>query len=210
MRIAIIGAGNVGAALARGWSRAGHEVVLGVRDAAKHRALIEETGARALPPNGAAEAAEVIVVAVPHAAVFDAVAGLGALEGKVVIDATNAIAQGPDGPDLAVGFTTSAAEQIAERLPGARVVKTLNQVGAGVMADAGGFDPTPVMFMAGDDAVAKETVAGLLSDIGFEAVDAGPLHRARLLEPLAMLWIDQALVRGRGRDWAFAVTRRRG
>ena len=85
------------------------------------------------------------------------------------------------------------------------MVKTLNQVGAEVMEDTSGFAHPPAMFMAGDDEDAKRTVAVLLTDIGFQPLDAGPLHRARLLEPLAMVWINQALLRGHGRDWAFAA-----
>jgi hypothetical protein len=210
MRIAIIGAGNVGGALARGWARAGHEVLLGARDPKDTRlAPLAAAGARAVAPADAAAAAGVVKLALPWHAAEAAATGLGDLAGKVVIDCTNPLAMGPTGLGLAMGFATSGAETLAARLPGARLVKTLNQVGAEVMADASGFAHPPAMFMAGDDADAKSTVAGLLADLGFEPLDAGALDRARLLEPLGMLWINQAMLRGKGRDWAFAALPRR-
>ena len=205
MEIAIIGAGNVGAALATAWKRAGHSILLGLRDAGKHGELIKRTGARALSPADAAQGAEVVVLALPYPAVEPVVSELGPLAGKILIDATNPVARTDHGPDLALGFTDSAAEALARQVPQARVVKTLNQVGAEVMEDTSGFAHPPVMFMAGDDEDAKRVVSTLLADLGFEPLDAGPLHRARLLEPLAMVWINQALLRGHGRNWAFAA-----
>ena len=209
MDIAIIGAGSVGAALATAWMRAGHPILLGLRDAGKHGELIGRTGARALTPAEAAQGAEVVVLALPYTAVQQVVSELGPLPGKILVDATNPVARTDHGADLALGFTNSAAEALARQVPQARVVKTLNQVGAEVMEDTSGFAHPPVMFMAGDDEDAKRTVATLLADLGFEPLDAGPLHRARLLEPLAMVWINQALMRGHGRNWAFAALPRK-
>jgi hypothetical protein len=94
-------------------------------------------------------------------------------------------------------------------LPQARVVKTLNQVGAEIMENATSLSARPVMFVAGDDDAAKRTVISLVYDLGFEALDAGALRQARLLEPFAMTWINQALLRGAGRDWAFSRAVRR-
>jgi 8-hydroxy-5-deazaflavin:NADPH oxidoreductase len=205
MQIAIIGAGNVGAALARGWTRAGHKVVFGLRDLQKHRALVEALGAEALPPDQAAARGDVVVLALPWDGIAATLAGLGDLAGKVVIDCTNPLGRGPGGFGLVVGFDTSGGEQVAALLPGARVVKTLNQVGAEVMADAGAMAHRPAMFMAGDDVAAKALVAGLLRDLGFDAMDAGGLIKARLLEPYAMVWINQALMQGKGRAWALAA-----
>jgi 8-hydroxy-5-deazaflavin:NADPH oxidoreductase len=105
------------------------------------------------------------------------------------------------------GFTTSAGETVATWLPGAKVVKTFNQVGANMMTEGHRFETRPVMFLAGDDDGAKRTVSGLVSELGFEPLDAGGLTLARLLEPFAMLWINQTLARGFGRDWAFGVVR---
>jgi predicted dinucleotide-binding enzyme len=90
----------------------------------------------------------------------------------------------------------------------AAVFKTLNQTGAENMETASVYPIRPVMFVAGDDEAKKPVVLLLVASLGFEAVDAGPLRNARLLEAYGMLWIDQALYRGRGRSFAFALTDR--
>src|ERR1044071_5172905 len=92
---------------------------------------------------------------------------------------------------LGLGFETSAAEFIAARTA-ATVVKSLNQIGAAVLGDAGSYPVRPIQFVAGDNAAAKRTVTRLVEELGFEVRDAGPLKAARLLEPMAMGWIDQA------------------
>jgi predicted dinucleotide-binding enzyme len=106
---------------------------------------------------------------------------------------------------LTIGHITSGGEIVQDWLPEANVVKTLNQVGAEIMARNGSLPHRPVMFMAGNDDAAKAKVAKLLTDLGFAAHDAGDLTKARLLEPFGMVWINQALFRGKGRDWAFAA-----
>lgn len=204
MRIAIIGAGNVGQALGGVWARRGHEVVYGVRHAgdAKYRGL--KTASLA----DAARGAEAVLVATPWNATAAALEAAGDLAGKLVLDATNPLTTGPSGMGLAIGHSTSAGEMVAGWAKGASVFKTLNTTGFNNMANSGGYPLKPVMFFAGDDAAKKPLVAALLSDLGFEPVDAGPLVNARLLEPYAMLWIDLALRRGQGRDIAFALMRR--
>ncbi len=211
MTIAIIGTGNVGSALARGWSRAGHHVVLGARDlsAPKVTTLARETRADLKRPTEAAEAADVVVLALPWQGAEGAVKALGGLKDKIVIDCMNPLAMQDGKLGLERGFVTSGAEALAKWIPQARIVKTLNQVGADLMADNAALPHRPVMFMAGNDAAAKATVAALLSDLGFEPLDAGDLTKARLLEPFGMLWINQALLQGKGRDWAFAAVSRR-
>src|SRR5579863_7492505 len=92
-------------------------------------------------------------------------------------------------------------------LPGAKVVKTFNQVGAEMMMAGPRFETRPAMFLAGDDDGAKSEVSTLVSELGFEALDAGALKQARILEPFAMVWINQALIRGLGRNWAFGAIR---
>ena len=207
MKITIIGAGNVGAALAKGWGRAGHAIRFGVRapDAEKMQALRTETGAVVARPAEACDGADVIVLALPWGAAEQAVASLGDLVGKIVVDCMNPLAMQDGRLALDRGFTASGGEAVASWLPDARIVKTLNQVGANIMADTTTFSTPPVMFLAGDDDDAKAAVATLLSDLGFEPLDAGDLRQSRLLEPFGMVWINQSLFRGHGRDWAFAA-----
>jgi len=115
----------------------------------------------------------------------------------------------PDIGDREFPFCNVIVLLIAQWAPGAAVFKTFNTTGFNNMADLSGYPDTPVMFVAGDDSARKPAVLDLVRDIGFEAIDAGPLRIARLLEPFGMLWIDQALNRGAGRDFAFAVVRKR-
>lgn len=207
MRVAIIGAGNVGAAIARGLAGKGHQVTLGVRDPLKPEvvAVVDATGAGTAAPQQAAQGAEVVVLALPWRVAEAAVKALGDLSGKVVIDCMNPLGMVDGALGLMVGHTTSGAEMVQGWLPGARVVKTLNQVGAEIMAKNDHLPHRPVQFVAGEDQAAKETAMALLRDLGFDPLDAGGLAKARLLEPFALVWINQAILRGKGRDWAFAA-----
>ena len=210
MKIAIIGAGAVGAELAKGWSSTGHEIILGVRDPDKPavRALCETTGADAVAPADAAAAGDVVVIALPWDATESVLRSLGDLGGKTVIDCTNPLRFEDGMLFLDRGFSTSGAEHVADWLPGANVVKAMNHVAAEVMATAGTLEGTPVMFIAGDSEDAKAQVGTLVADLGFEVMDAGGLVQSRLLEPLAMVFINQAVFRGLGREWAFGILRR--
>lgn len=205
MKIAVIGAGNVGKALGKAWARRGHDVIYGVRQPgdAKYQGLKTAGVAEA------AHAAEAILLATPWDATEAALTSAGDLSGKLILDATNPLSLGPQGIGLAVGHTTSGGEQVGAWAKGAAVFKTLNTTGFNNMENSGGYAQKPVMFFAGDDSARRATVAALLADLGFEPVDAGPLSNARLLEPYAMLWIDLALRRGQGRDFAFALMRRK-
>jgi predicted dinucleotide-binding enzyme len=207
MRIAIIGAGNVGAALGRGWLGSGEDVVFGIPNPAdpKYGSLPKE---RLRTPLGAARDADTVVLATPWSATEAAVKSLGDLSGKIIIDCTNPLGMGPDGLELVLGHRTSGGEQVAAWAPAASVFKTLNQISAESMDKAALFPVRPVMFVAGDDELKKPAVLQLVASLGFEAVHAGPLRIARLLEPYGMLWIDQALNRGRGRSFAFTITER--
>ncbi|WP_137179503.1 NADPH-dependent F420 reductase [Roseomonas sp. AR75] len=208
MRIAIIGAGNVGAALGRNWATHGHAVGFGLRDPEAERyAPLAAVGRLAAPADAAAEA-EAVVLATPWQQTEAAIAALGNLAGKLVLDATNPLAMGPEGLGLAFGHSDSGGERVAAWCRGASVFKTLNTTGAEIMADPRGYAMPPVMFVVGDDAARKPDVLRLVADLGFEALDAGPLANARLLEAHAMLWIDLALKRGLGRRAAFALLRR--
>jgi predicted dinucleotide-binding enzyme len=207
MQIAIIGTGNVGSAIARGLKGRGHVVTLGVREASRPDivALAKEVGARLTDPQEAAQSAEVVILALPWDKAESAVRALGDLTGRTVIDCMNPLAMIDGVLSLAIGHTTSGAEQVQSWLPAARVVKTLNQVGAEIMQDNANLPHRPVQFMAGNDPDAKIKVAILLADLGFEPLDAGDLVRARILEPFAMVWINQAILRGKGRHWALAA-----
>ncbi len=208
MRLAIIGAGNVGATLARTLARAGHAVVFAARDpsSASVRAALAAVGgeARALPIAEAVAGAEVALLCTPWDAAQQALAAAGDFGGRVLVDCTN-----PLGPDLSLvlGHTTSGGEQVAAWARGARVVKAFNTTGYDNMANPRYPAGAATMFICGDDAEAKQMTARLAEDAGFEVVDCGPLQQARLLEPLAALWISLA-VGGLGRDFAFRLIRR--
>ncbi len=206
MRIAIIGAGSVGATLGRAWLTHGEDVIWGLRNPAdsKYAALPHE---RRKECAQAVRDADIVVIATPWSATQTAVKGLGVLADKIVIDCTNPLGMGPDGLQLVLGFDTSAGEQVASWAPGAFVFKTLNTTGASNMARAAEYAVKPMMLVAGDAAAKKPIVMELVGKLGFEPIDAGPLKNARLLEPFAMVWIDQAMKRGRGRDFAFALAK---
>ena len=190
-KIAILGKGNVGGALGRGLARSYSSVqVVGHDQTAQRQAATQ---------------AEVVILAVPFPAIDDVVQNLGtALDGKVVVDATNALT--PD-YQLAVGYTTSGAEELQKKLPRARVVKAFNTVFAQHM-DSGKVGTTPITaLVSADDAAAKQTVVTLAQDIGFETVDAGPLKNARLLEPVCFLNIQLGYMLGLGTQIGFKLVR---
>ncbi|MBL8786498.1 MAG: NAD(P)-binding domain-containing protein [Deltaproteobacteria bacterium] len=206
MKIGVIGAGQVGATLGRRMAEAGHTVSFGVRDPGdpKHAALVE-AGASVHGVREAVDQSDLILLATPWAAAEDAVRAAGDFAGKVLVDATNPI--GP-GLTLLLGQTDSGAEQVARWATGARVVKAFNTTGFEVMADPTFGDARAVMLVAGDDEGACEVVCGLARELGFEALRLGGLARARVLEPMALAWIELALVRGQGRGMAFGLLRR--
>ena len=150
-----------------------------------------------------AQWAEIVVMAVPFAAIDAAVKEAGpGLEGKPLIDVTNAL--GPD-MQLAVGFDSSGAEELQKKARGARVVKAFNTVFAQHMDSGRVGGETLTAFVAGDDAKAKSEVLDLARGIGFDAVDAGPLRTARLLEPLALLNIQLGYVQKMGTQMGFQL-----
>jgi predicted dinucleotide-binding enzyme len=181
-KVGIIGDGNVGSALARGLERAGYEV----RAVGKDPQRVRDTGAWS----------EVVILAVPYGAVEDAVRALGdGIQGKTIVDVTNALTADMQ---LASGCTTSAAEALQQKARGANVVKAFNTQFATHM-DSGHVDGQQLtVFAAADDAAAKDQVMQMASDIGFDAVDAGPLKNARYLEPLGYLNIQLGYVIGLG------------
>jgi predicted dinucleotide-binding enzyme len=179
-KIAILGSGNVGSALARGLARGGHDVRASKKQDAKEKA----------------QWGEIVILAVPFPAVADVVTAHGdALAGKTIIDVTNALT--PD-MQLALGYSTSGAEELQKRLPTARVVKCFNTVFAEHM-DKGTVDGKQLtVFAASDHADARRMVLGLAKAIGFDAVDAGPLINARSLETMGFFNIQLGYVLGHG------------
>ncbi len=202
MKIAILGAGNVGATLGTKFSAAGHDVVFGVRNPAKSRDEIADAKFDTVAE--AARDAEVIILAVPYGAVESALRDCGDVAGKIVVDATNPLTMTDKGLALTCGYNTSGAEQIAPLAAGAKLVKCFNSTGFGNMADP----RQTMMFVCGDDADANEKVRRLAEEIGFDAISIGDLTKSRLLEPLAMLWIHLAYSTDLTRDFAFQIFRR--
>ena len=199
MKIAILGAGRVGGTLGTGWANAGHDVVFGVRtpDDAKHELLAGPTASIA----DAVQSADVVVLATPWGAAQSVLETAGDFGGKPLIDATN-----PIGPGLALthGHDDSGAEQISRWATNARVVKGFNTTGFENMGAPRYPGGASVMFVCCDDEADRTTALGLATDLGFDAIDLGPLKHARELEPFALIWIRMAMQLGHGRDFAFA------
>lgn len=203
MKVAIIGTGNVGQAIAKGLAGK-HEVRFGSRNPSAAKV---PKGTTAVSQKEAATWADVVILAVPYPAVKETVRGLGAetLRGKVLVDATNVVS--PSG-DLAVGFTTSGAENLAKLAPDAKVVKAFNHVFAQNMSTGRVRGESLSLLVAGDDPRAKEAVMRLGRDIGFEPVDAGPLASARYLEPMGMQMIRLGYGLKMGTDIGFRLVRK--
>ena len=204
MKVAIIGAGNVGTALSRSLLRAGQPVTIGVPDPAKYRAHVDALGpgAALAGTDDAIAAGEVVILAVPYEAALSIAASMPDWQGRTLVDASNPLAPGLAG--LSLGTTTSGAEEVARRARNAHVVKAFNTTGAENMADSRYPQGQPIMPVAGDDAAARQRAMTLATLIGFDAIDMGLLSTARYLEPLAMVWIHLAIKQGQGRHFAFA------
>lgn len=206
MKIAILGAGNVGGTLGRRWATLGHAVTFGVREGSDVKGGVP-AGAHAASVAVAVRDAEVVVLTTPWSAVPAVIAAAGPLDGKVLFDCTN-----PLKPGFILDHGShgeSGAEQVQALAPQARVVKVFNTTGYKNMESPEYGGAPTVMFYAGDDAAAKGVARLLATSLGFDAVDAGPLVRARQLEHLAVLWISLS-VSGHGRDIAFRLVRRDG
>jgi NADPH-dependent F420 reductase len=187
MDIAIIGAGNVGGALATAFTQAGHTVRISAQHPEKARAVASATGARWVESNrDAAADADVVVLAIPfHNAEAVAAEIRGVVAGKPVIDVSNRMAYGADGPTIDNG--PSNAERLAGWLPEASVVKAFNTLFASNQVDPTVDGIQLDGFVAADDPAARTTVLELADSIGLRAIDAGPLGRAQQLEQLAFL-----------------------
>jgi predicted dinucleotide-binding enzyme len=206
MKVGVLGSGDVGKTLAAGFLKHGHDVTIGTRTPDK----LAEWGQK--NPRGhigsfedAAKFAEVVVLAVKGEVARDALlaAGDANLAGKIVIDATNPIADAPPVNGV-LKFFTDLNESLMERLQaefaGARFVKAFNSVGAACMVNPQ-FTGTPTMFICGNDDVAKKAVSGILAQFGWETADMGKVEGARAIEPLCMLWCIPGFLRN---DWFHA------
>jgi 8-hydroxy-5-deazaflavin:NADPH oxidoreductase len=206
MKIGILGSGGVATTLAAGFLGEGHAVMLGTRDAARlgnWRAAHREAEVGSVAQ--AAAFGELIVLAVKGTAAEAVLrAAAPALAGKVVIDATNPIADEPPEHGV-IRYFTGPNESLMERLqaqhPSARLVKAFNSVGAGLMVKPKVVGGRPSMFIAGNDAAAKSQVTQLLAAFGWDTEDMGSAAAARAIEPLAMLWCIPGFLRN---DWAHA------
>jgi predicted dinucleotide-binding enzyme len=190
MNLGIIGAGSLGTALGERLGQAGHAVMFGGGTSAKDAAARQrvEVGSN----SDVAAFADVVILAVPFAALEAALADAGTLAGRVVWSCVNALK--PDLTGLAVGFDNSAAEEVARRARGARVVAAVPPFANAIAAPTLGYDRDlrPTVFVCGDDRAAKHTVEDLVRDIGAHPVDAGPLTAARYVEPAMMLLVSLA------------------
>jgi hypothetical protein len=206
--IAILGAGQVGQALAAALTERGYPVRFGVPDPAKYRHLETSSGGGTVKVTTVQEAIEPVdtaILATPYGAALQIARAVPQWQGRILVDATNPIAPGLAG--LLVGTATSGAEEIAKAAPTACVVKAFNTTGFENMRDP--HYPGGDLFMpvAGDDDDARRRVIALAMLLGFDAVDVGPLKAARYLEPMAMVWIEMAIKGGHGRRFGFVRMR---
>lgn len=205
MKIAIIGSGNVGSALGKGWSLAGHSVVFGVRDAMSPKTkkaldLVPDAVIRSV--KDAAQQAEVIVITTPPEAVPALVPELGDLAGKTIIDTTNSVRTRPE--------PYPTAFHALKSLTGSDlVVKCFNSTGFENMLNPIYHGTGIDMFVAGNNIEAKQVAETLAKDLGFETCyDFGGDDKVELLEKFALSWINLAIMQGHGRGLAFKLLKR--
>lgn len=210
MKIGIIGTGTMGCTLGKLLVAQGHQVLFGSRQLER-----AETFARSVGPNASSgsyadanEFGEVVLLVTTWQDTEAALQAAGSLAGKILIDCTNP--ESDDSYGLVVGHVTSGAEEIAKWAKGARVVKAFNHIYGSMLEISPQFDSqTATVFYCGEDAEAKTVAATLISDLGLEPIDAGPLRNARQLEPLSQLAVQLARVQGLGgENIAFKLLRR--
>jgi predicted dinucleotide-binding enzyme len=207
-KVGVLGSGVVGQTLAGGFVKHGFETMIGSREPDKLAAWAKKTGslAKAGSVEEAARFGDIVVLAVKGTAAEEVVrtAGAQALAGKVVIDATNPIADAPPAAGLVKFFTSldgSMMESLQEGFPKARFVKAFNSVGSGLMVNPKLRGGPPTMFICGNDGAAKKEVADILERFGWEAEDLGTAEAARAIEPLCILWCIPGFLKN---DWAHA------
>ena len=211
MKIAFLGHGNVGGALANRLQGLGHEVTLATSDARSEgvrKQLARNPALKVSPPVDAVREAEVVVLATPFQADVEVLTPLEeALAGKILVDCTN-----PVGPGLSHGLSSarSGTEMIQALLPDARVVKAFSIYGFETLEDPSfpGSGVKPVMMFCGNDPAAKTVVAKLLAQLGWEPLDVGGAEQALHLEHMTLLWVRMVRVGGRSPHLAWAVLAR--
>jgi 8-hydroxy-5-deazaflavin:NADPH oxidoreductase len=207
MQIGVLGSGDVAQVLASGFLKHGHAVMVGTRDSAKLSGWAKSnSGGRVGSFADAARFGEVLVLAVKGSAAAEALrlAGTDALAGKPVIDATNPIADAAPVNGVLKFFTDindSLMERLQREFPTAKLVKGFNSVGNARMVDPAFKAGKPTMFICGNDDGAKRTVAGLISELGWDTADMGKAEAARAIEPLCMLWCIPGFLRN---EWTHA------
>jgi predicted dinucleotide-binding enzyme len=201
MKIGILGSGLMGGKLGTSFARAGHEVIFTY---ARHRDKLEklarEAGgnARAGTPAEAAQDADALLLAVHWSRMDDVLSQAGDLSGKVILSCS--LPMNEDDTVLVVAHTSSGAEELAKRYPKARFVSAFNTVPSEVLFgvfEGRDREPRPSLVYCGDDESGKEVAAGLIRDVGFDPLDAGPLRIARYTEPFALL-VAQIAYEGEG------------
>lgn len=212
MKIGIIGAGDVGSILGKAWAKRGHNIVFGVRDIqspkVKNLFNYADPNIQVGKIPEAFHFGDIIVLAVPWEAALETIRGVGDVSGKIIIDPSNPINSELEG--AVVPSSTSAAEEISKLAKDARVVKAFNAIGAKTLHNLQFGSHRADCFICGDDLAAKSEVKKLAMEIGFNVVDVGPLSNARLLENLALLWIELALRQRMGPNIAFKLLTRTG
>ncbi len=193
MKVGILGSGDVGKALARGFTSLGHEVKIGSREPQKLAQWVREAGSRASAGTfeEAARFGDLIVMATLGSGAENAIqlAGPKNFAGKVVIDAMNPLEFSSGVPRLYAGHTDSLGEQVQRWLPDARVVKAFNTVGNAHMFRPNFPGGPPDMFLCGNDDTAKELVTQICRHFGWGVIDIGGIDGSRYLEPMCMVWV---------------------
>jgi NADPH-dependent F420 reductase len=209
MRIGIIGAGDVGGTLGKRWKQKKHEIMFGVRNLQSQNVnkLIQlDQSLKFGDISEAVAYGDVIVFAIPWTSVEETIINAGNLSGKIVIDPTNPVTADLKGLAL---DNTSVAEKIAKLANTDKVVKAFNTIGAKTLNNSIFDSNRADLFICGNDSHAKQVVRELAIDIGFDVIDVGPLVNARMLEQLALLWIELAFRQQLGPNIAFKLLRRK-
>ncbi|WP_432241427.1 NADPH-dependent F420 reductase [Herbaspirillum robiniae] len=190
MRVAVIGFGKMGRAFAEALADAGMEVIVGLRSATKAKAVTDQMAGR-IHGVGIADAigeAEVVILAVPYTAHKAVLKIAGDVQGKILVDVSNPVSD--DHQSLAIGHSTSAAEELKRLAPGAKIVKAFNTIFATLVSKSARRGRQLQVFIAGDDIFANVRISEMASRLNFDPISAGPLSNSRFLEPIGQMNIQ--------------------